>query len=208
MTVVLAIVGALVAIWIVTCVLALWWIARRNRVVAGARTGAPLHWIAAPSRAAGAHRRLRRAVSAARAGLDAGPGDGTAHAELAACVASLERQAVDLDHRLVIAGRCPPATRWKLVGDLDPQIMEVERLGSRLAEIAVLAPGPTKDPGDGMEALDGRLAALAAARQELDALDAGVPAPPPVQALPSPGVDGLAVPGRTPVSEPARRRDV
>ena len=223
MTVVLAVAAALVAMWIVMCVVALWWVARHNRVAAGARTGAPMHWIAAPSRAASGHRRLRRAVVAARAGLGAGPADGTAHAELAICVDALERQAVDLDRRLVVAARCPPATRWKLVGDLEPQIKEVERLGGRLAEIAVVAPGPTAGPGDGLAALDGRLAALAEARHELDALDtagttdgvtttqATAPAPgaapPPARALPSPGLSGIAMPTGTPASRPARRRD-
>jgi len=236
MTVVLAVVAAVVAIWIVMCVVALWWVARHNRVAAGAHTGAPLHWIAAPSRAAGAHRRLRRAVVAARAGLDAGPSDGTAHAELATCVDALERQAVDLDRRLVVAARCPPATRWKLVGDLDPQIKEVERLGGRLAEIAVVAAGPIAGAGEGMAALDVRLAALAEARHELDVLDAGgsttsgTPAPgstggptassvaapaatggpsepADTRALPSPGLSGIVVPTGTPASQPARRRD-
>jgi len=222
MTVVLAVVAAVVAIWIVMSVVALWWVARRNRVAAGARTGAPLHWIAAPSRAAGAHRRLRRAVAAARAGLDAGPADGTAHADLATCVDALERQAVDLDRRLVVAARCPPATRWKLVGDLEPQIKEVERLGGRLAEIAVVSPGPGAGPGEGMAALDVRLAALAEARHELDALDVGAagastpaaapaapgPTPPPdPRALPSPGLSEIVVPTGTPASQPARRRD-
>jgi hypothetical protein len=175
-TTVLEILAALFAVWVVMMAAAMWWLARRNRVIPGARTGAPLHWLAAPSRAAGAHRRLRRAVAAARAGLAGVGPDSPAHAELAGCVLTLERQAVDLDHRLVVAARCPAATRWALVGELEPQIRDVERIGGRLAAIAVLAPAQVPPSGAGMDALDARLAALAAARAELDALDSGAAA--------------------------------
>ena len=174
-TTVLEILAALFAVWIVVMAAAVWWLARRNRVAPDARTGAPLHWLAAPSRAAGAHRRLRRAVAAARAGLDGVGTDSPAHAELVGCVLTLERQAVDLDHRLVVAARCPAATRWSLVGELEPQIRDVERIGGRLAAIAVLAPAQVPPSAAGMDALDARLAALAAARAELDALDGGAP---------------------------------
>jgi hypothetical protein len=176
MTVVLEVVGVLIAFWLVLSLAVFWWLARRNRVGRGARTGAPMHWLVAPSRAANAHRRLRRAVATARAALDGSGPDAPARAELASCVAALERQAVDLDHRLVVAATCPPATRWTLVGALNPQVAEVERIAGRLAAVAVLAPTEPRTEG-GLDALDARLAALSAARAELDALDA-VPAGP------------------------------
>jgi hypothetical protein len=232
MTVVLEVVGVVIAFWLVLSLLVFWWLARRNRVGRGARTGAPLHWLVAPSRAANAHRRLRRAVATARAALDGTGPDAPAYAELAACVRALERQAVDLDHRLVVAATCPPATRWNLVGSLNPQVAEVERIASRLAAVAVLAPTEPQT-GGGMDALDARLAALSAARAELDALDAApgalgcpdpgavappatataaIPAPPPSSAgpaaagpaLPPGAAPDLPVAGRTP-AERARR---
>ncbi len=168
---VLEVIGVILAVWAVLAVVALLWLARRNRVGPGARTGAPLHWLVAPSRAAGAHRRLRRAVATARAALDGTAPGVPAHAELAVCVAALERQAVDLDHRLVVAARCPPSTRWTLVGELNPQVSDVERIAGHLAALAVLSPTEPESEG-GIEALNARLTALTAARAELDALEA------------------------------------
>jgi hypothetical protein len=219
-TTVVEVLAVIFAVWVAIFAAVLWWLARRNRVAPAAHTGAPLHWLAAPSRAATAHRRLRRAVAAARAGLGAAPTDGPAQAELARCVATLERQAVDLDHRVVVAARCPPATRWKLVGELEPQIRDVERLGGQLAAIAVLAPTRPVPSAEGLEALDDRLAALAAARAELDAIEAdgrtpltGPSGPSDAagarnggdRALPAAPIAGVGFPSHTPVTE-ARRR--
>jgi hypothetical protein len=195
-TTVLEILAVIFAIWVLAVLASLWWLARRNRVARDARTGAPLHWLAAPSRAAAAHRRLRRAVAGAHAGLGAVPLDGHAHAELAVCVSTLERQAVDLDHRLVVAAQCPAATRWKLVRDLEPQIRDVERIGGRLAAIAVLAPS---QPAPTTDALDARLAALAEARAELDALDAGE------RALPAGGLGVVGIAPQVPIAQPRTR---
>jgi len=172
-TVLLIVIAVIVVCWLVATLTSLWLLARHNRVVPGAKTGAPLHWLAAPSRAASAHRRLRRAVDGARAALGGMPPDVTVRGDVAACVSLLERQAVDLDHRLVVAARCPAATRWRLVNDLEPQVREVERIGSRLAEVAVMAsPRPT-GAGVELEALDHRLQVLADARAELDAMEDG-----------------------------------
>jgi hypothetical protein len=216
-TVVLEVMGVVLAVWLVLSLVAFWWLARRNRVGRGARTGAPLHWLVAPSRAANAHRRLRRAVATARAALAGTAPDAPAHAELAACVASLERQAIDLDHRLVVAATCPPATRWTLIGGLNPQVAEVEQIAARLAALAVLAPTEPQTEG-GMDALDARLAALSDARAELDALDAAAaapsapsesagrgqpsPSPSPSAALPPAAAPSMPVVGR---STPAER---
>ncbi|HLK45618.1 MAG TPA: hypothetical protein VKT18_06495, partial [Acidimicrobiales bacterium] len=130
MTVLFIIIAVIVAVWAVATLVSVWLLARHNRVVPRARTGAPLHWLAAPSRAASAHRRLRRAVAGARAGLDGMPLDAAVRNDVAACVSLLERQVVDIDHRLVVAARCPPATRWRLVTDLEPHVREAERIGS------------------------------------------------------------------------------
>jgi len=92
--------------------------------------------------------------------------------------------------------RCPAATRWSLVGELEPQIRDVERIGGRLAAIAVLAPAQVPPSAAGMDALDARLAALAAARAELDALDGAASGAATERALPAattPAV-GLGVP--------------
>ena len=191
----------LLAVWLVLSLVAFWWLARRNRVGRGARTGAPLHWLVAPSRAANAHRRLRRAVATARAALDGTAPDAPAHAELAACVASLERQAIDLDHRLVVAATCPPATRWTLVSGLNPQVAEVEQIAARLAALAVLAPTEPQTEG-GIDALDARLTALSDARAELDALD-GAPAAPTSPAAPAAPAEPAPSPALPPAAAPS-----
>jgi hypothetical protein len=195
MTVVLEVIGVIIAFWVVLSLVVFWWLARRNRVGRGARTGAPMHWLVAPSRAANAHRRLRRAVATARAALDGTGPEAPARSELAACVAALERQAIDLDHRLVVAATCPPTTRWTLVSALNPQVADVERIAARLAAVAVLSPTDPRTEG-GLDALDARLAALSAARAELDALDAAPAVPgcgnPGDPAAPLPTVDAAA----------------
>jgi len=230
MTVVLEVAGVIIAFWLVLSLVVFWWLARRNRVGRGARTGAPMHWLVAPSRAANAHRRLRRAVATARAALDGTGPDAPARSELAACVAALERQAIDLDHRLVVAAACPPATRWTLVSALNPQVADVERIAGRLAAAAVLAPTDPRTEG-GLDALDARLSALSDARAELDALDAAPVVPgcvdpaappatadagaarasaagpaggPPGPALPPGAAPGMPVAGRPPADR-ARR---
>jgi hypothetical protein len=211
-TVLLVILAVIVVCWAVAAVASLWLLARRNRVAPRARTGAPLHWLAAPSRAATAHRRLRRAVAGSRAALAAIPEDAPVRGDVASCMALLERQAVDLDHRLVVAAQCPAATRWKLVNELEPQVRDVERIGAQLAEVAVMATPRPVGAGPGMEALASRLQALADARAELDAMEQGWPAPPPAprtQAAPPADADvGAAVgapalpPGGTAVPAP------
>jgi hypothetical protein len=93
-------------------------------------------------------------------------------------------------------------------------------LGVQLAAIAVLAPTRPVPSAEGLEALDDRLAALAAARAELDAIEADGRTPParplgsPDAAggrtggdpeLPAAPIAGVAFPSRAPVTE-ARRR--
>lgn len=197
-TVLLVVIAVIVVCWVVAMLASLWLLARRNRVAADARTGAPLHWLAAPSRAAVAHRRLRRAVSGARAALGGVPEDAAVRGDVVASVALLERQAVDLDHRLVVAARCPAATRWRLVNDLEPQVREVERIGSQLAEVALIAAPRPPGAGEGLDALTARLRALADARAELDEMDeAAVGQPPAATAAATPALPpaGVQVPG-------------
>src|SRR5579864_5739225 len=171
------VIAVIVVCWVVAMVASVWLLARRNRVTPAARTGAPLHWLAAPSRAATAHRRLRRAVSGARAALGGMPDDAPVRGDVAASVALLERQAVDLDHRLVVAANCPPATRWRLVNDLEPQVREVERIGSELAEVALVASPQPTSARDGLDVLTARLRALADARAELEDMGGAAPGP-------------------------------
>ena len=211
-TVLLIVIAVIVVCWAIAMVASLWLLARRNRVAPDARTGAPLHWLAAPSRAATAHRRLRRAVSGARAALGGMPEDAAVRGDVAASIALLERQAVDVDHRLVIAARCPAATRWKLVNDLEPQVREVERIGSQLAEVALMASPKPPGAGEGLAALAARLHALADARAELDGMDGAdvhlepTPAAGEPPALPPAGVQVPGPEARAQVRQPVVRR--
>jgi hypothetical protein len=201
-----------VACWFLAMAASVWLLARHNRVVPGAKTGAPLHWLAAPSRAASAHRRLRRAVDGARAALGGMPADIPVRGDVASCVAVLERQAVDLDHRLVVAARCPAATRWRLVNDLDPQVREVERIGARLAEVAVMVSPKPVGAGEELEILNQRLQVLSDARAELDAMEEEprLPPEPPVGAPQLPSGEAvlpqMPVPPRAQAQQPVAPR--
>jgi hypothetical protein len=208
-TVLLTILAVIVACWVIAALGSVWFLARRNRVAPRARTGAPLHWLAAPSRAASAHRRLRRSIAGARAALAAIPADAPVRGDVASCLATLERQAVDLDHRLVVAAQCPAGTRWKLVNELEPQVREVERIGSQLAQVAVVASPRLGGAAPGMEALSARLQALEDARAELDAMERepSMPAGTSDAGPPALGPGGMPLPGtRAQSREPAVQR--
>jgi len=209
-TVLLVVIAVILVCWLLMAAASVWALSRRNRVVPGARTGAPLHWVGAPSRAASAHRRLRRAVGGARAALGGMPADAAVRGDVASCVSLLERQAIDVDHRLVVAARCPAATRWRLVNDLEPQVREVERIGSQLAEVAVMASPRPASAGDELNALNTRLRVLADARAELDAMEDGprsaaAPAPPASAAPAAP--PGALPPGEAAIPWPQPRSE-
>ncbi|HVM64922.1 MAG TPA: hypothetical protein VMU14_08685 [Acidimicrobiales bacterium] len=210
MTVLLTILAVIVVTWAVAALGSVWLLARRNRVAPRARTGAPLHWLAAPSRAASAHRRLRRSLVGARAAVAAIPPDAPVRGDVASCLALLERQAVDLDHRLVVAAQCPAGTRWKLVNGLEPHVREVERIGSQLAQVAVVASPRPAGAAPGMEALATRLQALEDARAELDAMEREptLPAGADEAAPPALGPGGMPLPATraTPRERVVQRR--
>jgi len=174
-----------VLVWAAAAVGAVLWLHRRNRVSPAARSRAPLRWLLSPGRAASAHRRLRRAVAAARHAIAHGRRAGEVGvADLAASVADLERHAAALDDQLVLAARCAPAVRRNLLRQLARDVAEVEHLSGRLVR-ALVAPPPAL-PGarleDAARRIAERLDALDAAHAEIAALEASWAGP----ALPGP----------------------
>ena len=171
MHVLVEVAASIVVIWMGSALAGLIWLRHRNRVCPGVPSDAPLTWLASPRRAAVAHRRLRRAVRAARSSLAAyerrAGGAGT---DIETCVAEIGRHAAHLDAELVLASRCPPGQRHRLERTLLHEVAEVERLAGRLSA-SLLTTSP-RGLHDVARRLDDRLEALDAARSELDELEA------------------------------------
>ena len=166
--------GATVVSWVGSAVAVAAWLRRRNRVSPNARSRAPLTWLVSPSRAALAHRRLRRAVVAVRAAT--APRDRRTNrdgGELAACVAELQRHAAAVDDHLVLAARCSPAVRRNLVRGLGREVGDVERLAARVTTAALgQSLGSAARRDDAVRHIAERLDALEAAHADLAALEA------------------------------------
>ena len=88
-------------VWMTTVLTVLWALRRSNRVDPSVRGTAPLTWLVSPGSAARLHRRVRGAVQLARR---VGRGSAGQQREL---VSELSRQAVALDHELVVASAFP-----------------------------------------------------------------------------------------------------
>lgn len=164
---------AVLALSSVALGLALWRLGRRNRLHPSIPTQAPVTWLVSPSRPARLHRRLQAAVATASYRA---PGRGrrkiptTSVDEL---VQELVREAAAVDQRLVVAARAPWRVRVRLLGVCDPQVAQLERLAARLAVLVSAAARPGGAPAAAaISALEERLDALEAARQEIADLEA------------------------------------
>jgi hypothetical protein len=153
--------------------LALWRLARRNRLHPSTPTGAPVPWLVSPARPARLHRRLRAAVLTA---TFRAPGRGRRKVPTSAVddlVAELLREAVAVDTQLVVAARAPWRVRARLLDLAEPQVARLEQLAARLAVLTSASARPGGAPAAvAIHALEERLDALEAARQEIADLEA------------------------------------
>jgi hypothetical protein len=161
---------------------------RQNRVDPDVESYAPLVWLWSPAQAARLHRRLRAAATAVYLPPPIPEGrsrrrrtqhtiDPTPTEELSR---GLREQATALDEHLVRVARLPrPARRQQLRG-LQPHVIEVERLATRLLQhqrrVTAVAevPGgrPTQPtPPEALAAIAGQLDVLEQAHDELFAIE-------------------------------------
>jgi hypothetical protein len=166
---VLAVTAIVTGVLVLTIALTVWRLRRRNRVSPSVATAAPLDWLWSLSAGARLHRRLQVAVRAVRADVALLARRGRPTPALASLVAELEEQAVAVDDGVVAAARHGKRQRRQLLAALDPQVLEIEALSSRLAALArEQGRGPVlADEPAALERISQRLDALEAARQEL-----------------------------------------
>jgi hypothetical protein len=178
----------MVLIAVVGVVLSARAVGKRNRVSPDVASPAPKSWVSKPSAPARLHRRLRAAVSVARAATASAP----SAPRLAELAAELEREAVALDMQLVIVDNLVSKDRRAQLAALSSKVMEVERIASSLSVQAVQAQAPMLPTGEpsALDKLAHELDALEAARTEVSEIEsaAGLHRPSPyTQGTPSPG---------------------
>jgi hypothetical protein len=171
---------ALIAAWamfsallvLVPIFVVLYRLRRRNRVSPDQPTPAPITWLSSPTRAARLHRRLRSAVAVARMIAERATAEGrlSRASELAF---ELEAEALSIDRQLPIVARLAPRERGLALGHITGQVVEVERLVSRLSvlEASEHARPRLGHHGTAMEELSRQLEALEAARAEVNTID-------------------------------------
>ena len=154
-----------------------WRLRRRNRVSPSVRSEAPVLWLWSPTRPARLHRRLQKAVAAARYGLGLGHRRRarSSSEQLQELVDDLERQAVAVDRQVVVASRCPATVRNRLLRALSDQTSDIEHLVERVLEAASAAAGDP--PPAALARMGERLDALESARDELARLEAAAGLP-------------------------------
>jgi hypothetical protein len=161
---ILIILGSLVAAFVS--------LGRRNRINPRVQTAAPLTWLWRPGSAARAHRRLRRALRAARHTIAHGARSGAGVDGLAECTDDLERHAVALDEQLVLASRFGPIIRRTMMGHLRADVSEVELLAARIATTVVARSALSEERvADVVTRVTERLDALDAAHREISSLE-------------------------------------
>lgn len=153
---------------------------RRNRVSPAVASPAPKTWVAVhPAATARLHRRLRAAVAAARTASTSAP----AAPRLAELTAELEREAIALDHHLVLVARLSGRDRKQRLAGLAQQVRQVEQVASQVSLLAVQAQAPLEVAGQpsALEDLARQLDLLEQARTEVADIEsaAGVHRPSP-----------------------------
>jgi len=105
---------------------------RANRVAPGRRSAAPLSWLVSPFTAPRLHRRLRRAVAAARLSVAVAP----AALALQDVAGELTARAVKIDDYLVAANGLHPQVRRPRLYELADEIREIEESTGRLHRLS------------------------------------------------------------------------
>ncbi|MEM9747698.1 MAG: hypothetical protein AAF945_13460 [Actinomycetota bacterium] len=138
--------------------------AEQNEVVPGTPSSAPASWAGAHSREAKLHRRLGAAVRSARAHPR------VEELGLASQLAAIDAQAISLDEQLVAGAALTEPHRTAAIDRVEEQTAALEAtIGELVAGLAESAPRSQLDAA--IANADERLAALAAARDEVEELD-------------------------------------
>jgi hypothetical protein len=134
-------IGAALALFLAVLVVIGFALVRRaNEVSRRHRVGAPIRWVAMPSRPAMLHRRLRAAVGAMRTAVPPlRRGQASSHVEDLA--AEVEALAAAVDRDLLIICRQPFAVRTSALVALGTRTTRVEALAARVARL-----GRSDDP--------------------------------------------------------------
>ena len=147
---VLVALAVLALVVVVPIVLVRWRLHRRNRIHPKVPSPAPLRWLISPAAPARLHRRLQTTVRVASVHAPRRP------------VSDVALRAIELDRQVVLAARQPFGTRAAMLRALCAEADELDQLA-----LAANRPFDSIAVGDPHE----RLAALADARAEVDALD-------------------------------------
>lgn len=136
-------------------------------------SGVPRGWQTAQSAAADLHRRVHRCIDRARRDVaHAGARDAPVD-KLIAFVDDLELQARSVDTQLVAASRLPSSARERALRELRYRVIEVEKLATRVSDVAAELTGPVLGAADaGLADLRLRLDALDQAREEAHGITA------------------------------------
>jgi hypothetical protein len=159
---------------------------RRIRVSPRVPTDAPIQWIWSPVFAARLHRRLQRAAALARAvvALHQRNGDQTRLVEMAR---TLEREALNLDERLVLVGRLHVSQRRRAFPPLLAEVARLEKVALRLSlqQIDHRVDARLADQSSAVHQLAVELDALDAANDELRRVEAeaGLDRPAPLHTM-------------------------
>ncbi len=144
---------------------------QQNEIVRGTPSRAPAAWAGAHSPEAKLHRRLRAVVDAARAQAGA---DGSGFGDVQQAV---ERGALEIDDRLIVAAALPAGHREAAIAAIEPSVIALENAVAGAGSAA--APGITGGAPAAIDAavveVQSRLDAIAEARAEVDLLDTAQP---------------------------------
>lgn len=136
----------------------------RHAIIPGQRSAAPASWAGSHTLEARLHRRLGDAVKSLHAiGSDA-------DISLVEARMLIEQEALAVDQRLITAAALPDRVRGERIAAVQPAVVAIEDA------VATMADAMTSDPsrvGDAVQLVQDRIASLAAANAELDALESG-----------------------------------
>jgi hypothetical protein len=143
-------------------------------------SGVPRGWQTAQSAAADLHRRVHRCIDHARRDVARAAGRSADVDRLVDFVDDLELQARSIDTQLVAASRLPSSPRERSLRELRYRVIEVEKLATRVSDVAAELTGPVLGAADaGLADLRLRLDALDQARAEAHGITAETPTPDP-----------------------------
>ncbi len=135
---------------------------KRNQVVPGIESKAPANWSGAHELEAVLHRRIRDAV----AGLNTIAGDDPS---MASTIASVERDALNLDNQLVAAALLAPRFKHKALEELADAVAQLEEITA--TAVGRSARSSSRSVKDQLDDLAIRLESMQLARAEVDEAD-------------------------------------